>query len=136
MVVVGELKGHPCGAHFINYETGVKPDIAPDVGISGLIDWQAKVTIEKDVFSGHEIMILTGQHDYTQFGENRRRYSFQKPVTIKEGAWLASRCIILPGITVGKHAVVAAGAVVTRDVPDYTVVAGNPARTIKTIPHD
>ena len=52
------------------------------------------------------------------------------PVHIKEGAWLAFGCHILSGVTIGKHSVVAANAVVTKDVPDYTVVAGNPARVI------
>ena len=132
--IVGETKlSESCGAHFINYEHGVKPDIAEGVGISGLIDCQGKVTIEKDVFSGHDIMILTGQHDYTKFGEDRKRYSHIKPVTIRRGAWLASRCMILPGVTVGEYAVVAAGAIVTHDVPDYAMVAGSPARIIKYI---
>lgn len=52
------------------------------------------------------------------------------PVHIKEGAWLAFGCHILSGVTIGKNSVVAANAVVTKDVPDYTVVAGNPARII------
>ena len=135
--IVGELKpDQSCGAHFINYEYGVKPDIAEGVGISGLIDCQGKVTIEKDVFSGHDIMILTGQHDYTKFGKDRKKFSHIKPVHIKEGAWLASRCIILPGVTVGKHSVVGAGSVVTHNVPDYTLVAGSPARIIKELKHD
>lgn len=131
---IGEIKlSEPCGAHFINYEHGVKPDIAPGVGISGLIDCQGKVTIEKDAFSGHDIMILTGQHDYTKFGDERKLYSHILPVTIKQGAWLCSRCIILPGVTVGKFAVIAAGAVVTKDVPDYEVWGGVPAHFIKKI---
>ena len=133
---IGEYKpGESCGAHFINYEFGVKPDIAPGVGISGLIDCSEKVTIEKDVFSGHDIMILTNQHDYTKFGKERKLSFIKGPVTIKEGAWLCSRCIILQGVTVGKHAVVMAGAVVHNDVPDYVVVGGVPAKVIKFISH-
>lgn len=137
MTQIGNLQpNESCGAHFINYEAGVKPSIAEGVGISGVIDCEAKVTIEKDAFSGHDIMILTGSHDYTQFGEERKRYSKVLPVTIKEGVWLGSRCIILPGVTVGEHSVVGAGAVVTRDVPPYTVVGGVPARFIKEIEHE
>jgi acetyltransferase-like isoleucine patch superfamily enzyme len=125
----------PCGAHFINYEYGIKPDIAKGVGISGLIDCIDKVTIEKHAFSGHDVMILTGAHDYTKFGEERKTRGGGGPVHIKEGAWLASRCIILGGVTVGKHAVVCAGAVVTKDVPDYAMVGGVPAQVIKYIKH-
>ena len=137
MIVIGETKpNESCGAHFINYEYGVKPDIADGVGISGFIDCSEKVIIEKDAFSGHDIMILTNQHDYTKFGEERKRSSIKGKVHIKEGAWLASRCIILGGVTIGRHAVVCAGAVVTKDVPDYAMVAGVPARVIKYIKHD
>lgn len=54
------------------------------------------------------------------------------PVTIKKGAWIGAGAIILPGVTVGEYAVVGAGATVTKDVPAFTVVAGVPARIVKT----
>ena len=56
-----------------------------------------------------------------------------EPVIIKDGAWLGEGCVILKGVTVGKRAVVGANAVVTQDVPDYTVVGGVPARVIRRI---
>ena len=56
-----------------------------------------------------------------------------KPVLIGENAWLGANSTILPGVTVGRNAVVAAGAVVTKDVPANTVVAGVPAKIIKEI---
>ena len=56
-----------------------------------------------------------------------------KKVTIKEGAWIGAGSTILPGVTVGKHAVVGAGSVVTKDVPDYSVAVGNPAKVIKQL---
>jgi len=56
-----------------------------------------------------------------------------KKVTIKRGAWIATSAVILPGVTVGEGAIVAAGAVVSRDVPPYTMVAGNPARPIQKL---
>ena len=54
-----------------------------------------------------------------------------KPVVIGDDVWIGANAVILPGVTIGRHAVVAAGAVVTKDVPDYCVVAGVPARIIK-----
>ena len=56
-----------------------------------------------------------------------------KPVLIKESAWIGAGATILPGVCVGRHAVVGAGSVVTKDVPDYAVAVGNPARVIKML---
>ena len=55
---------------------------------------------------------------------------------IKFGARIAGAAVILPGVTVGREALVGAGAVVTRDVPDFSVVIGNPARVIREVPKD
>ena len=52
-------------------------------------------------------------------------------ITIKDKAWIGFDCIVLKGVTIGEGAVVAAGSVVTKDVPDYAVVAGNPAVIVK-----
>jgi acetyltransferase-like isoleucine patch superfamily enzyme len=56
-----------------------------------------------------------------------------KAVTIKDNAWLGAGCIILKGVTIGMNAVIGAGSVITRDVPDNTVVAGNPQHVIRTL---
>ena len=57
-----------------------------------------------------------------------------KPVVIKDDVWIGANAVVLPGVTIGSHAVVAAGAVVTHDVPDNTVVGGVPAKVITTTP--
>ena len=54
-------------------------------------------------------------------------------VTISDDVWIGTNAVVLPGVTIGTHSVVAAGAVVTKDVPPYTIVAGVPAKVIKTI---
>lgn len=58
---------------------------------------------------------------------------FGKPITIGEDCWLGGNVIVVPGVTIGKGATVGAGSVVTKDVPPYTVVVGNPARILKKI---
>lgn len=123
-------------ACFINFEEGFIPQIASGVLVNGLVDCRGQVTLEKDVFTGHSIMILTSYHDYTKFGKERKLHGGFKPVHIKEGAWIASRAIILPGVTVGRHSVIGAGAVVTKNVPDYEMWAGNPAKCIKRYSHE
>jgi acetyltransferase-like isoleucine patch superfamily enzyme len=57
----------------------------------------------------------------------------EKPIRILDGAWVGAGAIILPGVTLGRQCMVGAGSVVTRDVPDFTVVAGNPAKFLKKV---
>ena len=88
-----------------------------------------RVVIEDNVLIAPEVKIVTIDHDLY---DRQNLYHFGK-VTIKENAWICMGAIICPGVTIGKNAVVAAGAVVTKDVPDNVVVGGNPARFIKKI---
>jgi galactoside O-acetyltransferase len=60
----------------------------------------------------------------------------RQPVTIESKAWIGFNVIILKGVTIGEGAIVGAGSVVTKDVPPYTIVGGNPARVIREIPPD
>lgn len=86
------------------------------------------VTIEDNVMIGPEAAILTANHDFSNLNVLKC-----KPVLIKKGAWIGARAIILPGVTVGEGAIVASGAVVTKDVAPKTIVGGNPAKFIKNI---
>ena len=71
------------------------------------------------------------------FGDTEKRIDEQgvstNPVTIEDDVWIGANAVILPGVTIGNHSVVAAGAVVTKDVPPHSLVAGVPARVIKQI---
>lgn len=88
------------------------------------------IRIDDRVLIGPFAKILSVNHPTSP--KDRRGLILQE-VHIKENAWIGSGAIILPGVTVGKHAIVSAGAVVTKDVPDNAIVAGVPARVIKTI---
>lgn len=98
------------------------------IGGRAILDARDGITIGENVNLSTEVAIWTGQHDYQapNFGYKGA------PVRICDRAWLSFRSTILPGVTVGEGAVVAAGAVVTKDVPPYTVVAGIPAKPIGT----
>ncbi len=101
--------------------------------VGGVVDLEAAVTIGNNVSIGQEVMILTSTH---AIGGPQRRASpkiIRAPVAVGDGAWLGARCVVLPGVTIGAGAVVAAGAVVNRDVPPHTIVGGVPARPIKSI---
>lgn len=86
-----------------------------------------KITIGTKVAISREAFICTASHDITK----PNRPLVTKPITICDGVWIGARAIILPGVTIGEGAVVAAGAVVTKDVPAWAVVAGNPAKVVK-----
>jgi acetyltransferase-like isoleucine patch superfamily enzyme len=97
------------------------------------ISASCSVTIGDDVKIGMQCLIMdTDFHDVS----NPYDCPAGRPVRIENGAWLAGRVTVLKGVTIGERAVVAAGAVVTRDVPANTLVAGVPARTIRTIGAD
>ena len=88
-----------------------------------------RVELEDNVLIAPDVKIVTVNHD---LDDRMNLYHFGK-VTVKERAWICVGAVICPGVTIGKNAVVAAGAVVTKDVPDNTMVGGNPARIIKTL---
>ncbi|NHC33703.1 acyltransferase [Scytonema millei VB511283] len=93
------------------------------------------ICIGEDVFFGHNVSLITGTHDYTKFGK-ARMYDFPtegNDIAIEEGVWIASNVTVIGPCKIGKHSVVAAGAVVKGDVPSYQIVAGVPAKIVKTI---
>ncbi|MDO5538057.1 MAG: sugar O-acetyltransferase [Desulfovibrionaceae bacterium] len=84
---------------------------------------------------GPNTLITTVNHPLSPMGR-RARLSQVKSVTIGNDVWIGGGCTILPGVTIGSNVVVAAGAVVTKDVPDNCVVAGVPARKIRDLEDD
>jgi acetyltransferase-like isoleucine patch superfamily enzyme len=88
------------------------------------------ITIEDDVKLGPRVNLTTENHPLEP---TERKTLLIKPIVIKRNAWIGAGATILPGVTIGENAVVAAGAVVSRDVPPNTVVAGVPAKVVKTL---
>lgn len=87
--------------------------------------------IADDVMIGPNVSILTEGHPVPP--SQRRASVVGKPIVIARNVWIAAGATIIGGVTVGENSVVAAGSVVTRDVPPNTLVAGNPARVIRSI---
>lgn len=88
------------------------------------------ITIEDEVLIGPRVNLVTENHP---LNPNDRRALTVKPITIKQGAWIGAGATILPGVTIGENAVVAAGSVVSKDVPNNMIVGGVPAKVIKSI---
>lgn len=104
------------------------------VGEGTKIYAQGNVTIKSGTIIADTVDIRTANHYYNGVELNMLPFDEKvliSPVTIEENVWVASHVLILPGVTIGEGAVIAAGAVVTKDVPPYSIVGGNPAKVIK-----
>ena len=89
------------------------------------------ITIDDNVQIGPQVTIVTTNHDFNDHNTLRC-----KGVHIKRNVWIGAKVLILPGVTIGENAVIAGGAVVTKDVEENAIVGGNPARIIKYINTD
>nr|WP_280524085.1 sugar O-acetyltransferase [Helicobacter aurati] len=88
------------------------------------------ITIGDDVFIAPKVCLTTINHDFNPYN---RQATFCKPIVIGDRVWIGINVTICPGVTIGENSVIAAGAVVTKDVPPNVIVGGNPARVIKSI---
>lgn len=91
---------------------------------------QGGITIGDDCLIGHNVVIATLNHD---LAPERRAITAPKPVVIGDVVWIGANATILPGVTIGEGAVIAAGAVVTKDVPPATIAGGVPARPMRSL---
>ena len=94
------------------------------------------ITVGEHTFTGHNVSIITGSHDYN-LRLQRRKQDIPRAgndIEIGRGVWIGSNAVVLGPCRIGDHAVIAAGAVVTSDVPASTIVAGIPARALRKIP--
>lgn len=118
------------GVH-IGEGTNVTPGLIVNDGYSGLVSIGNRVSIATNV----TLVADSNPNNSLLVAEPHVRAHLIKtaPVVIEDDVWLGTNAVVLPGVRVGRGAVVGAGAVVTRDVPPFTVVAGVPARAIRTL---
>ena len=91
---------------------------------------QGGIYIGDGTFIGHNVILATLNHD---LNPNSRADMWPKPIHLGKKVWICSGAIVLPGVTIGDNSVIAAGSVVTKDVPENSVYGGNPAKLIKNI---
>ena len=100
--------------------------------VNCFFDLAGRITIGDQVYFGPEVMLITGAHEIG--GPNKRLSSLSpQPIVIEDGAWLGARCTIMPGVTISRGAVIAAGSVVTKDVEPNMLVGGIPAKLIRNL---
>lgn len=90
------------------------------------------IYIDDDVMIGPNVTIISGTHP-TDPELRRQIYQYTATVHIQNNAWIGANSIILPGVTIGKNAIIGAGSVVTKDIPDNVIACGNPCKIIKKI---
>ncbi len=120
-------KGVPVyGGTEYRYPKGLVIGKGSSIGHRAVLDARMGLTIGANVVLATEVMIWTLHHNYNDVNFK----SEGAPIVIEDYAWLGSRCTILPGVTIGEGAVIAAGAVVTKNVPPYAVFGGVPAKQV------
>ena len=120
----------------VNIEKGANFTRKCTIGNRSGIGLNAKigsVSIGDNVMMGPDCVMLTRNHDFsrTDIPMIDQGFMQEKPITIGNDVWIGERVIILPGVKVGNGVIIGAGSIVTKDVKDYDVVAGNPAKVIR-----
>lgn len=117
---------------------GREPDSGRiEIGDYAMISPGTRISASDEILIGHGVMMAHGVYitdcDWHGIYDRTKRDEKAHPVHIADNVWLGDRCTVLKGVTIGENSVVAANAVVSRDVPPNVVVAGNPARVVKEL---
>lgn len=124
----GVIVKHRC---YLGAGTGFRVGERSQLGENARID--QNVTLGNDVVMGPDVVIMTNAHAFEDLDTpiNRQGALPIRPVVIGNDVWLGTRVIVMPGVTIGDHAVIGAGSIVTKDVPPKAVMVGNPARILR-----
>lgn len=116
-----------------DFGTGRGISIGDNSGIGINAKIRGPLTIGDDVMMGPEVVVLTSTHRHDRCDLPMRLQGFEplRKVEIGDDVWIGQRAILLPGVRIGKGAIIGAGAVVTKDIPDYAIACGVPAKVVK-----
>jgi len=129
----GSVGASPFIEHNFHCDLGFNIHIGDDfyVGYNCTILDMAEVRIGDNCMIGPNVGLYTAGHSIEPKGRNKGGYAL--PIRIGNDVWIGGSCVILPGVEIGDNSIVAAGSVVTKNVPANTIVAGNPAKILKSI---
>ena len=118
------------GAYF---GTGSEIEIGDNSGIGVRCEVCRPVSIGSNVMMGPDVIVLTTSHTFDRIDVPIRQQGRlpSKKVLIADDVWIGTRAILLPGVKIGKGSIIGASAIVTKDVPEYAIVGGNPAKIIR-----
>lgn len=119
--------------HRVYFGTGGRISLGDHSGIGddSILGQDAEIRIGNDVMIGPQLMVYTANHNTVRGELLRKQGHTTAPVVIEDDVWIGGRVTILPGVTIHTGAVVAAGAVVNKDVPAWAIVGGVPAKVLK-----
>lgn len=132
----GHLILQSCGKN-VNIEKNAEFDSSVRIGNNSGLGINCRiapqVTIGDNVMMGPDVLIYTQNHKFSDVYRNMDEQGFDdlKEVHIGDNVWIGARVIILPGVNIGEGSVIGAGAVVSKDVPPFSVFVGNPGRVVK-----
>lgn len=117
----------------VSFGSGVDVVIGDFSSLNATCSISNDTVIGNDVMMGPSVLVLSGSHDFTRTDISMREQGAlpRRPVVIGDDVWIGARCILLPGVKVGSHSIIGSGSVVTKNVPEWTIVGGNPARAIR-----
>lgn len=129
-------RGQGCVCHWnvdLKYPENLVLGDGVVIGVNASLGAHSPIHIGHRVRISKDVQIETAGLDFLTSPPPYRHQS--KPIVIEEGVWIGTRSMVLGGVHIGAHAVIAAGSIVTRDVPPRTLVAGIPAKVIRQLPH-
>lgn len=124
-----------CGKHVrVKFNADVSPHIEigdrSELGRSCQI--YGGVSLGADVLMGPDVKLITRNHCYQDLSRPIRSQGEEfTPIRVGDDVWLGANVVVLPGVEIGDHSIIAAGAIVTRSIPEYSIAGGNPARVIR-----
>ena len=125
-----------CGKN-VNFERGAKftpqLSIGDNSGVGMNCELSGRIVIGKNVMMGPNCVMRTYSHAHSRIDipMNEQGFEEEQVMHIGDDVWIGTNVIILPGVNIGSHCIIGAGAVVTKDVPDYAIVGGVPAKIIR-----
>lgn len=119
--------------HMADFGTGKGMEIGNNSGLGIRCRVRGPLMIGNDVMMGPDVVILSGGHvfDRTDIPMRLQGGKKSRPTVIGDDVWIGTRAIIMPGVRIGSGVIIGAGAVVTKDVPDYAIVGGVPAKVLR-----
>ncbi len=120
-------------ARHANIGSGQRVKIGKNCGLAEGLVILGDVEAGDDLMLGPEVVMISYNHEYSDPTVPMRAQgaSESRPIKIGDDVWIGMRAMIMPGVTIGSHAIIAGGSIVTKDVPDWAIVGGNPAKVIK-----